>query len=58
MALRKIREIGDECLNKKCREVEKFDEKLFTLLDDMKETLLLANGVGAPRGFLFRRGSV
>ena len=46
MALRKIREIGDSCLTKKCRDVEKFDSKLHTLLDDMKETLALANGVG------------
>ena len=57
MALRKIREIGDSCLNKKCREVEKFDAKLHTLLDDMKETLLLANGVGlaAPQVGILRR---
>lgn len=57
MALRKIREIGDSCLNKKCREVEKFDAKLHTLLDDMKETLLMANGVGlaAPQVGILRR---
>ena len=28
MALRKIVEIGDPILNKKCRPVEKFDKKL------------------------------
>ena len=44
MALRKIREIGDPCLNKKCRDVEVFDSKLHALLDDMKETMQLANG--------------
>lgn len=57
MALRKIREIGDSCLKKKCREVEKFDAKLHTLLDDMKETLALANGVGlaAPQVGILRR---
>lgn len=57
MAIRKIREIGDSCLKKKCREVEKFDEKLHTLLDDMKETLVLANGVGlaAPQVGILRR---
>lgn len=57
MALRKIREIGDSCLKKKCREVEKFDERLHTLLDDMKETLLEANGVGlaAPQVGILRR---
>ena len=57
MALRKIREIGDPCLSKKCREVEKFDARLHTLLDDMKDTLLVANGVGlaAPQVGILRR---
>jgi len=57
MALRKIREIGDSCLKKKCREIEEFDERLHTLLDDMKETLLEANGVGlaAPQVGILRR---
>lgn len=60
MAIRKIREIGDPCLNKKCREVEKFDHKLHTLLDDMKETMTLANGVGlaAPQVGILRRAVV
>ena len=57
MAIRKIREIGDSCLKKKCREIEKFDKKLHTLLDDMKETLVRANGVGlaAPQVGILRR---
>lgn len=57
MAIRKIREIGDPCLKKQCREVEKFDSKLHTLLDDMQDTLLLANGVGlaAPQVGILRR---
>ncbi len=46
MALRKIVTIGDELLNKKCRKVEKFDDRLHDLLDDMLETLENANGVG------------
>lgn len=46
MALRKIVEIGDPILNKKSREVEKFDERLAQLIDDMIETLIHANGVG------------
>ncbi len=46
MALRKIVTIGDEILNKKCRKVEKFDERLHELLEDMAETLEAANGVG------------
>ena len=57
MAIRKIREIGDPCLKKVCREVENFDQKLHTLLDDMQETLLIANGVGlaAPQVGILRR---
>ena len=57
MAIRKIREIGDSCLKKKCREVEKFDSKLHALLDDMQDTMLLANGVGlaAPQVGIIRR---
>lgn len=57
MAIRKIREIGDPCLKKKCREVEVFDNKLHTLLDDMQDTLILANGVGlaAPQVGILRR---
>ncbi len=57
MALRKIREIGDPCLKKVCREVDKFDNRLHTLLDDMAETLIEANGVGlaAPQVGILRR---
>lgn len=57
MAIRKIREIGDSCLKKKCREVEKFDSRLHELLDDMQDTMLLANGVGlaAPQVGILRR---
>lgn len=52
MALRNIVEIGDPVLNKKCRKIEKFDDKLSTLIDDMFETMYDANGVGlaAPPG--------
>ena len=46
MALRKIICIEDELLRKKSRPVEKFDEKLHKLLDDMAETMYNANGVG------------
>jgi peptide deformylase len=57
MALRKILIQGDPALNKVCHPVEKFDEKLHYLLDDMKETLLDANGVGlaAPQIGILRR---
>lgn len=46
MALRKIVQDGDPILKKICRPVEKFDEKLAILLDDMRETVLDANGAG------------
>lgn len=46
MALRKILTDKDEALHRVCRPVEKFDEKLATLLDDMHETLNKAEGVG------------
>lgn len=46
MALRNIVKLGDPILRKKSREVTKFDDRLFTLLDDMKETMYKAEGVG------------
>lgn len=57
MAVRNILNKSDETLHKVCRPVEKFDEKLWTWLDDMKETLAKANGVGlaAPQVAILRR---
>lgn len=46
MALRNIVKLGDPILNKTSRKVEKFDEKLSTLIDDMFETMYAENGVG------------
>ncbi len=46
MALRTIREAGDEILKKKSREVEIIDEKLQVLIDDMIDTMHEYNGVG------------
>ena len=46
MAIRNIVKIGDPILSKTSRKVEKFDERLWQLLDDMKETMYNANGVG------------
>ena len=46
MALRNIVKEGDPVLAKKSRPVEKFDDRLHTLLDDMKETMYKAEGVG------------
>ena len=57
MALRKIVLKSDEVLRKKCKPVEKFDEKLWTLLDDMAETMHAADGVGiaGPQVGIMRR---
>ena len=55
--LRTIVTQGDPVLNKVCHPVTKFDEKLWTLLDDMRETLAESNGVGlaAPQVGILRR---
>ena len=42
MATRNIVKVGDDILRKKSRPVEKFDKRLWQLLDDMKETMYLA----------------
>lgn len=57
MALRKILTFDDPALHKVCRPVTKFDEKLHTLLDDMRQTMFEANGVGlaAPQVGILRR---
>lgn len=57
MAIRQIVKEGDDVLTKKCRPVVKFDDRLAALIDDMIETLHLANGVGlaAPQVGILRR---
>ena len=46
MAIRKIIDDKEPLLRKKSRVVEKFDDRLFTLLDDMQATLKKADGAG------------
>ena len=46
MAIRNIRVDDDPILRKKSREVTEFNERLFDLLDDMKETMYHSGGVG------------
>ncbi len=46
MAIRNIRQEGDEILNKVSREVEVIDDKVKELIDDMVETMHKYNGVG------------
>ena len=60
MAIREIREKGDEILYKKCKAVVKFDEKLHILLDDMYQTMHSSDGVGlaAPQVGILKRAVV
>ncbi len=46
MAIRQIRKDGDDILRKKSKDVEVIDEKVKELLQDMLETMQVANGVG------------
>lgn len=57
MAIRNIVKEGDPVLNKVCRPVEKFDEKLEALIEDMYETMDNGGGVGlaAPQVGILRR---
>lgn len=57
MAIRNILTEGDEILTKKCRAVTAFDARLYTLIDDMRETLIASGGVGlaAPQVGVLRR---
>lgn len=57
MALRQIREMGDEILLKPCREVKEVTPRVKELIDDMFETLYEANGVGlaAPQVGILKR---
>jgi len=57
MAIRTILKDGDPGLLKTSRPVERFDDRLHTLLGDMRETMLEANGIGlaAPQVGVLRR---
>jgi len=46
MAVLKIVTEEDEILRKKSKPVEKINDRIITLLDDMKDTLIKAGGVG------------
>lgn len=60
MAIRKIVTFGDDVLTKKCRTVEKFDDRLNQLVEDMFETLYDSGGAGlaAPQVGILRRVAV
>ena len=57
MAIRNIRQIGDEVLTKKCKEVTQMTERTRELIEDMLETMYEANGVGlaAPQVGILKR---
>ena len=58
VALRQIREVGDEILRKKAKEVEVVDDKIRELLEDMYETMKHAKdgvGLAAPQIGVLKR---
>ncbi|MCI5954304.1 MAG: peptide deformylase [Lachnospiraceae bacterium] len=57
MAIRNIREIGDEVLTKKCKAVTEMTPRIKELIEDMLETMYEANGVGlaAPQVGVLKR---
>lgn len=57
MALRNIREIGDEILTKQCKEVKEMTPRTKMLIEDMLDTMYEANGVGlaAPQVGILKR---
>lgn len=57
MAIRNIRVNGDEILRKKSKRVDKIDNRLLELIEDMTETMYKADGVGiaAPQVGVLKR---
>lgn len=57
MAIRNIREMGEEVLTKKCKEVTEMTPRIKELIEDMLETMYEANGVGlaAPQVGILKR---
>lgn len=60
MAIRNIVKYGDDVLTKKCRTVDKIDDRIKTLVDDMLDTLYDSGGVGlaAPQVGILKRIAV
>ena len=60
MAIRTIREIGDEVLNKVCKEVTEMTPRTKVLIEDMLDTMYDADGVGlaAPQVGILKRITV
>lgn len=60
MAIRCVVQVGDDVLRQKCAPVENFDASLWTLLDDMKDTVKKEQGAGlaGPQVGILRRVAV
>ena len=60
MAIRNIRKIGDELLRKKSKKVDEINDRILTLIKDMKETMYAEDGVGlaAPQVGILKRIAV
>lgn len=57
MAIRNIREIGEEVLTRQCKEVTEMTPRVRELIEDMFDTMYEANGVGlaAPQVGVLKR---
>ncbi len=57
MAIRNVREMGEDVLNKKCKEVKEITPRVSELIDDMLDTMYDASGVGlaAPQVGILKR---
>ncbi len=57
MAIRNIREMGEACLSKVCKEVTEMTPRTRELIEDMLDTMYEANGVGlaAPQVGILKR---
>lgn len=57
MAIRNIREMGEEVLTKKCKEIKEMTPRTKELIEDMLDTMYAANGVGlaAPQVGVLKR---
>ena len=57
MAIRNVREMGEDVLNKKCKEVKEETPRVNELIDDMLDTMYDACGVGlaAPQVGILKR---
>ena len=60
MALRKIREMGDDCLRAVCKEVTEITPRIEELVEDLIDTMYEADGVGlaAPQVGIRKRIAV